>query len=393
MNHERTRIKSVLSRRELFGEGAKAIFATTLFSKSLDQMAESKETKTMNRSKSMNDSEIVSKPKNVIKPKPLKPGDRVALLCPSGRPHNPSAVNKACAIVEEMGFKPVTGKNALKIYGTMAGTDEERLSDFHAAVTDDSIAAIICITGGYGAIHLVDKFDWKLLEKNPKFLVGSDDNTHLLLAAYAKTNLVSLHAPNADRLNSKESFESLKLALTSKEPLPSVRANYRNVETAADFPSERKARTNENKWQVNYFYSAVSGISEGKLVGGNLTALGTLMGTPYQPQLRDSVLFLEDINEDHGVLDRWFTNLYLSGALGQVSGVAVGDFENCHTKECFNMYSLEDLFGDRMKQQNKPCCFGLPFGQSARSLTAPIGVTVRLDATKGELSYLEPASS
>jgi muramoyltetrapeptide carboxypeptidase len=330
---------------------------------------------------------------NAIKPKALKDGDRVAILCPAGRPHNPAAVNRAKAIVEQMGFKPVVGKNSLKIYGTMAGTDEERLSDFNDALSDNSIAGIFCVTGGYGALHLVDKIDWDLLKKNPKVIAGSDDNSHILLAAYARTGVVTFHAPNMDRICSQQSFEAMKLAVTSKDNLPTIQSNYWGLESAFDGSSKSQARPTDEKWQIAYSYAAVEGTGEGPLMGGNLTALGSLMGTPFQPSFRNAVLFLEDINEDHGILDRWFTNLYLSGVLSEVSGVALGDFENCRTVECFNMYSIEDLFGDRMKAVHKPCCFGMPLGQSARSLTAPIGVKVRLDASKGTISFLESALS
>jgi muramoyltetrapeptide carboxypeptidase len=382
-----------MTRRELIGNGAKALISATIFSKGMDKMAQAKpQTKHQAQSKNAT---LAARPegKNLLKPKALKPGDRVALLCPAGRPHNPASINRARAIVEEMGFKPVVGKNALKIFGTMAGTDEERLSDFNDALTDDSIAGIFCVTGGYGALHLVDKIDWDKLKQNPKVIAGSDDICHLLLAACARTGIVSFHAPNMDRISSRESFDSLKQAVTSKDPLPVVQSNYWGIEASTDGSSETKARLPDDKWQIAYSYAAVEGVAEGALLGGNLTALGSLMGTPYQPSFKNAVLFLEDINEDHGVLDRWFTNLYLAGALGEVSGIALGDFENCRTKECFNMYSLEDLFGDRMKQQNKPCCFGMPLGQSARSLAAPIGVRVKLDATRGNITYLDSAVS
>ncbi len=382
-----------MTRRTLLKHGSKVLISATIFSKGMNEMAAAKHR--AKQEADLGSTAIALKPesKKALKAPALKTGDKVALLCPAGRPHNPASVNRAIAIVEEMGFKPVVGKNALKIFGTMAGTDDERLSDFEAALSDDSIAGIFCITGGYGALHLVDKINWQRLSESPKALVGSDDNCHLLLAAYAKTGLVSFHAPNLDRIVSQQSFDSLKNALTSKETLPSVQSNYWAIENANDGTSEAKARLPGDKWQIAYSYAAVEGTGEGPLLGGNLTALGSLMGTPYQPAFKDAVLFLEDINEDHGVLDRWFTNLYLAGALSQVSAVAIGDFENCRTIDCFNMYSLEDLFGDRMKQQNKPCCFGMPLGQSARSLTAPIGVKVKLDAGKGTITYLETAVS
>jgi muramoyltetrapeptide carboxypeptidase len=336
---------------------------------------------------------IASKPdeKPAIKPSRLKEGERVAVLCPAGRPHNPATVNRARAIVEQMGLKPAVGKNALKIYGTMAGTDEERLSDFNDALSDESIRGIFCVTGGYGALHLVDKIDWEALRQNPKIIAGSDDISHILLAAYARTGVVTFHSPNMDRISSQQSFDALKLAVTSKEKLPTIQSNYWGLEATFDGSSKSRARIPDDNWQIAYSYAAVEGSAEGPLLGGNLTALGSLMGTPFQPSFENAVLFLEDINEDHGMLDRWFTNLYLAGALNAVSGVALGDFENCRTVDCFNMYSIEDLFGDRMKAVRKPCCFGMPLGQSARSLTAPIGVRVRLDASNGSITYLESA--
>lgn len=381
-----------LSRRMLISSGTRALISATIFAKGIEQMAHAKN---RNKQEGTINATIASGPQSesLVKPKVLKPGDRVALLCPAGRPHNPSSVNRAVAIVEEMGFKPAVGKNTLKIFGAMAGTDEERLADFNEALVDDSIAGVFCITGGYGSLHLVDKIDWKKLKANPKVLVGSDDNCHLLLAAYATTGIVTFHAPNMDRIVSQQSFDSLKTAVSSKELLGRVKSSYWDIEDSFDGTSQKKARIQNDKWQVDYSYAAVEGQAEGPLMGGNLTALGSLMGTPYQPPFKNAVLFLEDINEDHGILDRWFTNLYLAGALNEISGVAFGDFENCRTKDCFNMYSLEDLFGDRMKQQNKPCSFGMPLGQSARSLTAAIGVKVSFDAGKGTIEYLETAVS
>lgn len=386
---ENTNTHKLLSRRSLIHSGTKALITATIFSQGMNKVAQGK---TAGKEENAT---IASKSQaqRAIKPKALKTGDKVALLSPSGRPHNPAAVNRARAIVEKMGFKPVVGKNVLKIYGAMAGTDDERLSDFSDALSDDSIAGIFCITGGYGALHLVDKINWELLKRNPKVIAGSDDNCHILLAAHAMTGVVTFHAPNMDRISSQQSFDAMKLAVTSKENLPAVQSNYWALESAFDGSSKSKARIPDDKFQIAYSYAAVDGAAEGPLLGGNLTALGSLMGTPYQPSFKNAVLFLEDINEDHGILDRWFTNLYLAGALNDASAVALGDFENCRTEECFNMYSIEDLFGDRMKVVNKPCCFGMPLGQSARSLTAPIGVRVRLDAGKGTLTYLESAVS
>src|SRR5207248_1858920 len=124
-----------------------------------------------------------------------------------------------------------------------------------------------------------------------------------------------------------------------------------------------------------------------------LTALISLMGTPFQPRLRDAILFLEDLNERHDILDRWFTTLYVSGELAKVSGIAFGSFEGCSTKDSRNMLSLEDLFGDRLQSMNKPCCFGMPLGQSKLSATVPIGIRASLNSKDGILEFAETAVS
>lgn len=311
-------------------------------------------------------------PKKVLKPKALKPGDRIGLVCPSGRPHNPSTVSLAVTMIEEMGFKPVIGKHVLKIHGPMAGTDEERVDDLMRFWQDDSIAAIYSITGGYGAIHLVDKIDWDMVASKPKVFVGTDDICHISLAAYSKAGLVSLVAPTLDTVASKDALASVKRALTSTANLPVITASYQNE-------------------AFSYKYAPVEGTAEGRLVGGNLTALSSLMGTPFEPSLDEAILFLCDVNETNDILDRWFTNLYVAGALDQANGVVFGDFPNCGARDCFNLYSLEDLFGDRLKQLNKPCCFAMPIGQSARSVPVPLGIRTRFNATEGTLTFLEPA--
>lgn len=316
--------------------------------------------------------EVKAKP--LVKPRALKQGDRIGLVCPGGRPHNPSAVNLAAAIVEDMGFKPVVGKNVLKIHGSMAGTDEERLEDLMNFVRDDSVAAVMSITGGYGSIRLVDKIDWDEVEKQKKLFIGTDDVCHILLSAYAKTGLVSLVAPSPETIEKKPVFEALKSALTSTEPLPLVTASYK-----------------KDGLDLSYRYAPVEGRAEGPLVGGNLTALSSLMGTPYEPPFAGALLFLCDANETNDMLDRWFTNLYIAGALNQVNGVIFGDFPNCGARDCFNLLSLEDLFGDRMKDLVKPTCFAMPVGQSDRSLPVPIGVRAEFDSAPGTLRFLEAA--
>lgn len=328
--------------------------------------------------------------KQLVKVRAMKPGDRVGLVCPGGRPLNPSIVKRSVKLVEEMGFNPVVGKHALGIYGPMAGTDEQRLEDLRGFLHDQSISGIFCITGGYGSLHLVDKLDYDFIQQNPKVLIGSDDNCCWLLAVHARTGVAVMHGPNLDKISSKQAFDSFKFAVTCKGYLPPLEASYSEDDSGWKDPKKVK-QGSEKGWEVKYSYAPVEGIAEGPLTGGNLTALSSLMGTPYQPRLSDCVLFLEDINQTNDILERWFTNLYVSGQLAQTKGVMLGDFVNCGARDCVNLLSLEDLFGDRLKAMVKPSIFGMPLGQSHRSATVPLGIKVRFDSATGSLEFLDNA--
>jgi len=311
----------------------------------------------------------------MLKAPALKKHDRIGLVCPASRPDSPVVLKRCQQIVEDMGFVPVVGKSVMKTHGYMAGTDEERLEDLMSFLHDDSIAGIFCVTGGFGSMHLLPYLEYKRIAVQPKVIVGGDDNTSLLTAIHARSGLVTFVGPNLDQINSKYSFERFRDAVTGKGHLAPV--------TVADVHSDGYMRP--------VAYSPVAGDIKGRLLGGNLTALVSLMGTEYQPNFEDAILFLEDRDERNDILDRWFTTLYVSGELGRLGGIAFGQFENCSTKASFNMLSLEELFGDRLCLLHIPSCFGFPIGQGKEAATVPLGVTVHLDTEKARLEFLEPA--
>ena len=311
----------------------------------------------------------------IVKPRALRPGDRIGLVCPASRPATPAVVARAEQLVTEMGFLPVTGKHVLSIHGFMAGTDNERLSDLSNFLSDESIAAIFCITGGYGNLHLISQLDYQSIAQAPKIVMGCDDNTALITALFSQTGLITFHGPNLDQITSKETFENLKAALTGT-------STQKPLSVKSDKMFEGRS---------NDFYCPVEGTVEGRLLGGNLTAFVSLLGTRYQPDMDGALLFLEDVNEHNGILDRWFTTLYLSGKMQAASGVALGSFENCSPGDSVNMLSVMDTFSDRLKYLRKPSCFGLPFGQTRETNVVPVGVMAQLDCGKGILEFLEPS--
>jgi len=309
----------------------------------------------------------------LLKPKALKRGDKVALISPASRPDGPGALARCVKVMEWMGFKPVVGQHALNTQGFLAGSDSDRLFDLMSFFKDQSIKGIFCLSGGYGSLRLLDRIDYKVIAENPKVLVGSDDNTALLLAINKRTNLVVFLGPNLDELNSPASFEDLQLVVGQKKPLKPLNVRIGKIAFGT------------------VHYAPVNGVVTGRLLGGNLTAIGSLMGTPFQPDFQKSILLLEDRNERNDMLDRWFSTLYVSGCLSQVAGVGFGDFVNCGRKGSSNMLSLEDLFGDRLQEMKKPACFGFPFGQSEDTYTLPIGINASLDTNKGQIAFLDSA--
>lgn len=309
----------------------------------------------------------------LAKPHALKRGDKVGLIAPASRPDGPGVVARAVKAVESMGFNPVVGQHALDMQGFLAGADEARLSDLMTFFKDDSIKGIFCLSGGYGSLRLLDRIDYTFIAENPKVLVGSDDNTAMLLAIHKRASMVVFHGPNLDQLNSQASVQDLQLLVSQKKSLKPL--NVRAGKPA--LPGSH--------------YAPYKGTVSGVLLGGNLTAIGSLMGTPFQPEFSNTVLFLEDKNERNDMLDRWFSTLYVSGQLDKVAGVAFGDFVNCGRKGSANMLSLEDLFGDRLKEMNKVSCFGFPLGQLEDSYAVPIGIPVRLNSETGKLEFLESA--
>ena len=311
-----------------------------------------------------------------IKPQALKTGCRVGLIAAASRPESPLIFKRCMQVVEEMGFHPVAGKNVLANDGFCAGTDQERLDDFQTFLEDQSISGIFCCSGGYGALRLLPLLDFGQIREHPKVFLGSGDNDAILLAINKLTGLVVFHGSNLDEITDKDTFEALRRTLTAEGAPKQVYCRR-----PGDMPYEGVA------------YSLNPRNCSGDVCGGNLTALSSLFGTRYQPELQGKILILDDFAERNSILDRWFTTLYLAGSLKKVSGIAFGGFPNCGPRGSDNMLSIEDTFGDRLNEIGTAACFGFRFGLSRCNDVMPIGIRADLDCDSGVLSYTEAALS
>jgi len=279
-------------------------------------------------------------------------------------------------MVEAMDFIPVVGAHVLDTHGAMAGSDQARLADLCSAIEDDSIAAIWFLSGGFGSLRLIKDLPYAAFASRPKIVIGADDTSHLLLALNHAAKVVTFYGSNVDRIDSKEALERLAAFF---------RAEDQNQ--LSQFPLMQV----KDKVLNNFCFAPVAEIKEGRTLAGNLTALISLFGTKFEPDLADAILLLEDRNERNDILDRWFTTLYISGKLAKVAALGMGQFENCGTRRSANMLSFEEMVADRVVEMGLPTCFNLPFGQSSDCSIVPLGLRARLDTGAGKLEYLESA--
>ncbi|MDB6023614.1 MAG: Peptidase LD-carboxypeptidase [Pedosphaera sp.] len=311
-------------------------------------------------------------------PERLHPGDLLGLICPASAPPDPKAVDASITALEEMGFKVKLGRHARKRWGFLAGQDRERAADIMQMFGDRKVKGIVCLRGGYGTPRLLPLLDYNIIRQNPKVFAGFSDITALHCAFLKKSNLLSFHGPMtashfADPDSPEFSRQSWLRILTQPVAAGSICSGY-------DGKTVSIVRR---------------GKASGELIGGNITLLTTLIGTPFRPSFRNKILFLEDVDEKPYRFDRSLTHLLNAGVLQQVAGVAVGVCENCHDPKAHTAgefrQSLDDVLKDRLGPLKVPVVSGLPFGHVPHNATLPVGGRVTLDAERGDLIITAPA--
>ncbi|HEY0462034.1 MAG TPA: LD-carboxypeptidase [Pyrinomonadaceae bacterium] len=309
----------------------------------------------------------------IIKPKRLKTGDKVAVIAPASGLSKES-FDHALGNLESLGLRPQVGKAARGIKGFLSATDKERLDDLHWAFSDKEIAGVWCVRGGYGAARLLPSIDYDLIRKNPKILIGYSDITALHLAISQKTGLVTFHGPVA----ASELSDYTKKHVTAALMNPS--APYK-IEI-----SEFNKANESNLFKTEII---AGGKARGQLIGGNLSLLSALAGTPFALEsLKGKILFTEDVGEQPYRIDRMLTQLRQSAELQSLAGIALGVFEDCNPKGDATQ-SLLDVLKDRLGELGIPVVYGLSFGHIRDQFTMPVGIEAELDTVNATLTLLE----
>ena len=296
-------------------------------------------------------------------PAPLTPGARVALVAPAGPLRDASELDRALSNARSLDWEPIVGSHVLARQGYFAGDDAKRLSDLAAAMADPSIDAIWCVRGGYGVMRLLPEIDFGALARAPKALLGFSDITALHAALSTRCDLVSYHAPTARQSLSDFSRNSLR------------RAVIEHSDSCGEAPDARILR---------------GGRARGRLAGGNLAIIAALCGTPFAPDLRGTILLLEDINEAVYRVDRMLRQLLLAGGLDGCEAIAFGHCTDCAEAADDGARTLDEVLAEMAAILDIPCLAGIPLGHISEQWTVPLGATAELDVDARRLTVHAP---
>ncbi len=312
-----------------------------------------------------------------LRPRRLRPGDTLGLVSPANATFEREPLQIAIESLQALGFKVKPGEFVAARRGPFAGTDAQRAADLNAMFADESVAGILAMTGGSGCNRIVDKLDYDLIRRKPKFFGGFSDLTSLVNAIHRQTGLVTFHGPVASSEWNEYSVQAFRAVAMNAEA-----AVLRNP---AAKPADDLVTREERIATIR------PGRAQGPLIGGNLTVLASLAGTPYFPDCRGAILFLEDINEYIYRIDRCLSTLRLTGALAQVAGIVLGRFTKCEPGDGYGSLTLDEVFDDYFLPLNVPVFRGAAIGHIRRKLTVPVGAPAEMDAGAGTMRLLQPA--
>ena len=286
----------------------------------------------------------------------------LGLVAPSGYLPNPAVIDRAAKFFSGQGWRVIAGESVFAREQRFAGPDALRLAELQRFATDPSIDLVLSARGGYGLSRLLDRIDYAAIRARKARLAGYSDFTAFNLA-YLAHGGVSFAAPSAGDFGAEQpdpfTVEHFFGVLQSR--------NY-----AVEMPLDGPART-----------------VEGRLWGGNLAMLVSLLGTPFMPRVRDGILFVEDVNEPAYKLERMFLQLAHAGVLQRQAAVVLGDFDPVIPMPNDNGYGLPDVIERLRKAGGVPVYSGLPFGHVPRKLTLPVGGRARLVVRRGGRATLE----
>lgn len=303
----------------------------------------------------------------LLKPPRLKPGDTVGLVTPAS-PVKKSYLKLIQSQLARQQLNLKVAPHAFDEYGYLAGVDQNRAADINRFFADTSVQALVATGGGWGSSRILPLLDYDLIRRNPKIVLGYSDITALLLGIYSRSGVVTFHGLLGTSIWNPFSVGYLKRLLFDAEAITFQNSAEVRVETIT------------------------SGQARGRLLGGNLSVIGGLVGSLYLPDWDQAILFVEDTGEDVYRVDRMLTHLKLAGILEQLSGFIFGQCTRCLDEEDDSpTLSLWQVLSDHIRPLGIPAWYGSMIGHIRNQFTVPQGVEVEIDASLGRIKMLETA--
>lgn len=313
---------------------------------------------------------LIEPDKPVSIPPYLKKGDTIGICCPAGY-ITMEDIQPAVLKLKEWGYNVKTGDTIGKKDFTFGGTDQERANDLQQMIDDKTIKAIMCARGGYGAVRIIDKIDFKKLRTNPKWIIGFSDVTVFHSHINLNYRVASIHSKMCNSFPKDwAAAEPIQI-----ETIESINKCLKGEKMRYQFTPNEKNKT---------------GLAVGELVGGNLKTLESLAGSDSDIQTRDKILFVEDTGEYLYSIDRMFWNLKRTDKLSKLKGLVVGGFK-VKTDDAGEEFgkTLEDIVLEKVSEYNYPVCFDFPVGHQKNNFALKCGVVHTLGVHLNECRLTE----
>ena len=310
-----------------------------------------------------------------ILPQRLKKGDLIGLVTPGG-PINKEQLEETIIKLENLGFRTYYRDSVLSEYGYFAGPDQERAHELMHMFSSEEVDAIWCVRGGYGSIRILNLLDFELIKKNPKVFIGYSDITALLTSIYEQAGLVTYHGPLG--ISDFNEFSLLSMEKVIMDP----GSRYR-------FPYERGIDSEENPEFDRY--TIHGGKAEGELIGGNISVLDSMIGSRFEPDFENKIVYLEEIEEKTYRVDKMLFHLLEATNLKKAAGIVMGVMSDCNINDEPRL-TLKEAIADLLEPLEIPVSYGLSFGHIKKMVTIPNGIKARLNAGRNSLKLMERAA-
>ena len=315
--------------------------------------------------------------KKLIKPARLKNGNTIALVTP-GSYITQQEKEESISNLRGLGFNVIYSDRLMQKTGYFSATDRERAADLNEMFERTDVQGIMCARGGYGCARILPYLDYTLIEDNPKPFIGFSDATALQYALLKNSSVITFHGPV-----SISTFSSFSIK------------NFKNVLLNPTFELELSNSNTGNNYNPYGITVIADGKAEGELVGGNLSIVVSLIGTEYDINFSDKIVFLEEFIEEPYRIDRMLTQMIQAGKFENAAGIALGVFKLCEpnkTNPAFSgSFSLMEVLKDRLGNLGIPVVYGLSFGHIADKFTLPFGGKAELNTETKQLKLTESA--